>query len=102
MVTAKPSLMKLLGNLAKGTPGTGMRDDVPAMIDGQQPAALSEGEYVIPADIVSLIGDGNTEAGIKVLDGMVETIRHKKTGTKKQPDEMANLFAGGKIKGAKC
>ena len=46
--------------------------------EGDQPAALSEGEYVIPADVVSMLGDGNTDAGVKILDGMVEQIRKSK------------------------
>ena len=42
------------------TSNTGMSDSVPAMINGAQPAALSEGEYVIPADVVAMVGDGGS------------------------------------------
>jgi hypothetical protein len=68
--------------------GGGMEDDVPASIDGQQPAALSSGEYVIPADVVAHLGDGNGGAGgkgSKVLDDMISRIRREKTGSTKQP-----------------
>lgn len=74
----KGAIMKLIKNIHKGTPATGMKDDVPASINGNQPAALSEGEYVIPADIVSMLGDGNTDAGAKILDAFVEQIRKTK------------------------
>jgi len=99
MATVQPkSLLKLLGGMAKENPKQGMADTVPAMIDGQQPAALSEGEFVIPADVVSMIGDGNTEAGSAILSRMIEEVRVKKMGKKEQPDEMAKLFLGGKVK----
>ena len=45
-----------------------MADRKPAMIDNEQPAALSDGEFVIPADVVSHLGNGNSEAGAKVLE----------------------------------
>ena len=62
----------------------GMADKVPATVDGVQPAALSDGEFVIPADVVSHLGNGNSEAGAKVLYDMMERIRKARTGTKKQ------------------
>ena len=46
----------------------GMADKIPAEIDQVQPAALSDGEYVIPADVVSHLGNGNSDAGAKILD----------------------------------
>jgi len=99
MPNLKPkSLLKLLGGLSKANPSTGMQDSVPAMIDGQQPAALSEGEFVVPADVVSMIGDGNSEAGSQILSKMVEEVRVKKMGKKSQPEEMAKLFLGGKVR----
>jgi len=76
-----------------------MKDDVSAVIDGQAPAALSAGEYVIPADVVALIGDGNTDAGVEVLDSAIAELRQAKTGQKEQPNPMAELFSGGKVKG---
>lgn len=74
-----------------------MADSQPAVIsDTGEPAALSHGEYVIPADVVSMIGDGNSEAGAKILDGLLVDIRKAK-GVKdgKQPKEL-----GGKMKPA--
>ena len=61
-----------------------MADKVPATVDGVQPAALSDGEFVIPADVVSHLGNGNSEAGAKALYAMMEKIRKARTGTKKQ------------------
>jgi hypothetical protein len=62
----------------------GMADRIPATIDNKQPARLSGGEFVIPADVVSHLGNGNSEAGAKQLYGMMDRIRHARTGTKKQ------------------
>lgn len=62
----------------------GMADEVPASIDGQEPAALSDGEFVIPADIVSHLGNGNSEAGAKALQEMMSRIRGERTGNDKQ------------------
>lgn len=77
----RAAIQSLISKIHKGTPGTGMADDVPAMIKlakGGQPAALSEGEYVIPADVVSMLGDGNSEAGAKVLQQFIKQIRKQK------------------------
>lgn len=92
------SLLKMLGAKAGSNPKGGMADTVPSMIDGQAPAALSAGEYVIPADVVALIGDGNTDAGVEVLDSAIAELRQAKTGKKDQPNPMAELFSGGKVK----
>ena len=62
----------------------GMADEVPASIDGQEPAALSDGEFVIPADIVSHLGNGNSEAGAKALKEMMSRIRRERTGNNEQ------------------
>ena len=62
----------------------GMADSVPAMIDNQDPAALSDGEYVVAADVVSGIGNGNSNAGARKLDQMMSNIRQARTGTTKQ------------------
>ena len=66
----------------------GMADEIPAMIDGEQPAMLSDGEFVIPADVVSHLGNGNSDAGAKELEGMMDGIRMARTGTKKQAPEV--------------
>ena len=62
----------------------GMADRIPATIDNKQPAKLSGGEFVIPADVVSHLGNGNSEAGAKQLYAMMDRIRHARTGNKKQ------------------
>lgn len=62
----------------------GMEDKVPAHIDGKQPARLSHGEFVIPADVVSHLGNGNSQAGAKRLYDMMDRIRQARTGTTKQ------------------
>jgi len=62
----------------------GMADQIPATIDNAQPAALSDGEFVIPADVVSHLGNGNSDSGAKQLYGMMDKIRTARTGTKEQ------------------
>jgi len=62
----------------------GMADEVPATIEGRQPARLSDGEFVIPADVVSHLGNGNSEAGAKVLQEMMSRVRKERTGNPKQ------------------
>jgi hypothetical protein len=62
----------------------GMADKIPARIGGKQEARLSHGEFVIPADVVSHLGNGNSEAGAKRLYSMMDKIRTARTGTKKQ------------------
>lgn len=62
----------------------GMADKVPAEIEGRQPAALSDGEFVIPADVVSHLGNGNSDAGAKVLEKMMARVRKERTGNAKQ------------------
>jgi len=62
----------------------GMADKIPARIGGKQEARLSHGEFVIPADVVSHLGNGNSEAGAKRLYAMMDKIRTARTGTKKQ------------------
>jgi YD repeat-containing protein len=62
----------------------GMADKLPAKIDGGEPAQLSHGEFVIPADVVGHLGNGNSEAGAKRLYEMMDRIRHARTGNKQQ------------------
>ena len=66
----------------------GMADKIPATIDRTQPAALSDGEFVIPADVVSHLGNGNSDAGAKVLTEMMDKVRMARTGNKKQGKEI--------------
>lgn len=71
------------GRLLKG-PGDGMSDNIPASIGGKQPARLADGEFVVPADVVSGLGNGSTDAGAKHLYSMMDKVRSARTGTKKQ------------------
>lgn len=66
----------------------GMADEIETSIDGEQPALLSHGEFVIPADVVSHLGNGNSEAGADKLYSMMDKIRQARTGTKKQGKEI--------------
>ena len=62
----------------------GMADEVPATIDGTQEARLSDGEFVIPADVVSHLGNGNSDAGAEQLHGMMDGVRKARTGNPEQ------------------
>jgi hypothetical protein len=71
------------GRMLKG-PGDGMSDDIPATIADKQPARLANEEFVIPADVVSHLGNGSSEAGAKALYKMMDRVRRARTGNKKQ------------------
>jgi len=71
------------GRLLKG-PGDGMSDNIPAMIGGKQEARLADGEFVVPADVVSHLGNGSTDAGAKHLYKMMDNVRKARTGRKQQ------------------
>jgi hypothetical protein len=78
----------------------GMADKISTTIDGDQEAALSHGEFVIPADVVSHLGNGNSDAGAKKLYAMMDRIREARTGTKEQgkkinPDKFLAAASGG-------
>jgi hypothetical protein len=78
----------------------GMQDRIPSNIDGVQPAKLSHGEFVIPADVVSHLGNGNSDAGAKVLYKMMDRVRHARTGNKKQGKQInPEKFTPGGIAG---
>lgn len=80
------------GRLLKG-PGDGMSDDIPAKIGKKQPARLADGEFVVPADVVSGLGNGSTDAGARKLYTMMDKVRHARTGNKKQGREIrANKY----------
>ena len=95
----------LMGLAKGGTPNAprylqgktdGMADEIPAQIDGNQPAALAHGEFVVPADVVSHLGNGNSDAGADVLYKMMDKIRKARTGTTKQGKQIdPNKFAPG-------
>jgi hypothetical protein len=61
-----------------------MSDNIPATISDRQPARLADGEFVVPADVVSHLGNGSTEAGAKILHQMMDKVRVARTGNPKQ------------------
>lgn len=71
------------GRLLKG-PGDGMSDNIPATISNKRPARLADGEFVVPADVVSHLGNGSTDAGAKQLYKMMDRVRSARTGRKAQ------------------
>jgi len=71
------------GRMLKG-PGDGMSDSIPARIGSRQPARLADGEFVVPADVVSHLGNGSTDAGAKQLYAMMNKVRKARTGNPKQ------------------
>jgi hypothetical protein len=71
------------GRMLRG-PGDGMSDSIPGVIGNKQPARLADGEFVVPADVVSHLGNGSTDAGAKRLYGMMDKVRKARTGNKKQ------------------
>ncbi len=86
---AKGGIMSSLGGYSDGGrmlkgPGDGMSDSIPASIANKQPARLADGEFVVPADVVSHLGNGSTDAGARKLYSMMDKIRKARTGKKKQ------------------
>jgi hypothetical protein len=75
------------GRMLRG-PGDGMSDSIPATIGNKRPARLAEGEFVVPADVVSHLGNGSTDAGAKQLYAMMNKVRQARTGTKAQGKEI--------------
>ena len=71
------------GRMLRG-PGDGMSDSIPGVIGNKQPARLADGEFVVPADVVSHLGNGSTDAGAKKLYSMMDKVRSARTGNKKQ------------------
>lgn len=85
-------IQSLLTHALQTTPGKGMDDDIPAVIDGKAPADISSNEYIIPADVVSMLGDGSSEAGGSVLDNLLSLIRGAKTGSTEQAPKLADVL----------
>jgi hypothetical protein len=75
------------GRMLRG-PGDGMSDSIPATIAGKRPARLADGEFVVPADVVSHLGNGSTDAGAKHLYAMMDKVRQARTGRKAQGREI--------------
>jgi hypothetical protein len=68
------------GRLLRG-PGDGVSDNIPATIGDRQPARLADGEFVVPARIVSEIGNGSTEAGARKLYAMMDRVQRARRKT---------------------
>lgn len=77
----------------------GMADEINTTIDGEQPAKLSHGEFVIPADVVSHLGNGNSDAGAKKLYEMMARVRKARTGNEEQGRQINpdSFMPGGKV-----
>ena len=74
--------------------GDGMSDSIPFTIEGTQPAILSRDEYVLPADIVSMMGNGSSDAGAEKIDSFINDFRVQKYGRGKQPPETRRGLSG--------
>ena len=68
--------------------GDGMDDMIPATLEGEQDVVLSDGEFIVPADVVSGLGNGSTDAGSKALYEMMDRVRTMRTGMTEQPDQV--------------
>jgi len=75
--------------------GGGMDDQIGGMIGDQQQVAVSPGEFIVPGDVVSGLGDGDTGAGAKELAAMMDRVRTERTGTTEQPEPLVNVRGGG-------
>jgi hypothetical protein len=69
------------GQLLRG-PGDGVSDSIPAVIGEKQPARLADGEFVVPARIVSELGNGSTESGARKLYGMMDRVKKSRAKAK--------------------
>ena len=90
IATKKQTSMPAFEGRVKGK-GDGMSDDIPFNIEGQQPALLARDEYVIPADVVAMVGNGSSDAGADKIDGAIANIRQEKYGRAQQPRETEGL-----------
>ena len=81
--------------LIQGNGEGGMDDDLLGMIGDKERIAVSQDEFIVPADVVSMLGDGSSDAGSKELYDMMDRVRQEKTGTTKQAPKLAN--AGGML-----
>jgi len=77
------------GGLKYG-PGTGLSDEIPARINGTQEARLADGEFVVPADVVSALGGGSTKSGAQQLYAMLDRVRRQAHGSTKQIRKVSN------------
>lgn len=75
---------RLAGGRVRGS-GGGLDDLVPGDIEGRQRVRLADGEFVVPADVVSGLGDGSTDHGVRKLHEMMDRVRRQRTGKTEQP-----------------
>ena len=76
--------------LIQGKGLSGMADDIPGRIGAEEKIAVSQDEFIVPADVVSALGDGSSDAGSNALYNMMDRVRQAKTGGTTQPP-MINL-----------
>jgi hypothetical protein len=69
-------------------PGDGMDDLIPATIEGEQDVLLSDGEFIVPADVVSGLGNGSSDAGARALEEMMSRVRTSRNGSSEQPPQL--------------
>jgi hypothetical protein len=69
-------------------PGDGMDDLIPANIEGDQDVLLSDGEFIVPADVVSGLGNGSSDAGARALEEMMDRVRSSRNGSTEQPPQV--------------
>ena len=81
--------------LIEGVGNGGMDDDIMGTIGSKEKIAVSQDEFIVPADVVSMLGDGSSDAGSKQLYDMMDRVRQEKTGTTEQAPKLAN--AGGML-----
>ena len=81
--------------LIEGVGNGGMDDDIMGTIGNKEKIAVSQDEFIVPADVVSMLGDGSSDAGSKQLYDMMDRVRQEKTGTTEQAPKLAN--AGGML-----
>jgi hypothetical protein len=78
-------------------PGDGMSDDIPANIDGEEEIRLADGEFVVPPDLVRMLGYGDPEKGAKLLDNLLPIVRQAAHGKKTQIKQNAGRLAAEKM-----
>jgi len=84
------------GGLLDG-PGDGMSDDIDASIDGKEPIRVADGEFVIPPNIISIVGNGDPDKGADLFDQMLKSIRHAAHGKTDQIKQDAGKVAAQKM-----
>jgi hypothetical protein len=78
-------------------PGDGMSDDIPANIDGEEEIRLADGEFVVPPDLVRMLGFGDPEKGAELLDNLLPIVRQAAHGKKEQIKQDSGKLAAEKM-----